>query len=83
LSIIEEGMPMYIPGTKMINLRKCVKVSEIINDVLQYQEIAYQFYPINQISQLLLSTFNDTIHDEVEMVRLANKLEPPNAVHVE
>lgn len=80
LAFLEKTMPSYIG--KKINFAKCRALYQVIEEVLQYQDMPYKFYPVHQI-RILLTNFKTLITDPNILYKVSLAAEPRGAESVE
>jgi son of sevenless-like protein len=74
LTFIEDGIPS-LTQSDLINFSKRQKTAEVIRDIQQYQNAPYQFVPVAEIQEYILSNMQ-AAGDVHEMYDRSLEVEP-------
>lgn len=76
LTFIEDGNPDYLrKSSTLINFAKRQKAAEVIRELKQFQNFAYNFHTIPEFQEFIKSKL-DQSHDVEKMYERSLKLEP-------
>jgi len=66
LTFINDGIPLYLPDSCLINFDKCRKVSASVLEIMQYQQTPFCLSPVEDIQSFLtqVEKYNTMTEDE-------------------
>jgi len=79
LTFINDGIPLYLQDSGLINFDKCRKVSGSVQELMQYQQTPYCLTPVEEIQAYLVKQiryFEEAEHIDREFYNLSLQLEP-------
>ncbi|KAI7889673.1 ras guanine nucleotide exchange factor domain-containing protein [Mucor mucedo] len=78
LTFIEDGNPDFLPkSNNLINFAKRHKTAEVIRELKQFQNFAYNFHPINEFQYFIKANLDQT-YDVDKLYERSLKVEPKN-----
>jgi len=75
LTFINDGIPLYLPETCLINFDKCRKVSASVLEIMQYQQTPFCLHPVEDIQSYLSQLEKKCTQTDDEMYKLSLALE--------
>lgn len=78
LTFIEDGNPDFLrKSSNLINFAKRHKTAEVIRELKQFQNFAYNFHAINEFQYFIKANL-DEIYDVEKLYERSLKIEPKN-----
>jgi len=75
LTFINDGIPLYLPETCLINFDKCRKVSASVLEIMQYQQTPFCLQPVGDIQSYLTLLEKHSAQTDDEIYKLSLALE--------
>eukprot|EP00026_Physarum_polycephalum_P001826 Phypoly_transcript_01829.p1 GENE.Phypoly_transcript_01829~~Phypoly_transcript_01829.p1 ORF type:complete len:904 (+),score=160.18 Phypoly_transcript_01829:247-2958(+) len=75
LTFINDGIPLYLPETCLINFDKCRKVSASVLEIMQYQQTPFCLHPVEDIQSYLSQLETKCTQTDDELYKLSLVLE--------
>jgi len=75
LTFINDGIPLYLPETCLINFDKCRKVSASVLEIMQYQQTPFCLQPVEDIQSYLTQLEAKHTQTDDEIYKLSLVLE--------
>jgi hypothetical protein len=75
LTFINDGIPLYLPESCLINFDKCRKVSSSVLEIMQYQQTPFCLHPVEDIQSYLAQLEKKLTQTDDEIYKLSLALE--------